>query len=75
MNVGREWRWMGKAWATYEVKKVKEEQVNIETDEVVAESFNIGTVPTVVLVHRGYELWRQIGDLTVDQLQLVLSEF
>ncbi len=69
------YEWLGEALADYEKKTVKYVQVNIETDKDVADSFNIGTVPTFVLVHRGYELWRQIGDITVDQLRLVLSEF
>lgn len=69
------YNWLEPAINEYEKRVVELIEVNIETDKAVADSYNIGTVPVFVLLHRGKELWRQIGDLTVDQLRLVLSEF
>ncbi len=67
--------WLGDALATYEANKVKYVQVNIEQEKELADSYNIGTVPTFVLMHHGHELWRKVSSLTIDELQLVLSEF
>lgn len=50
-------------------------KINIESDKAVADSYNIETAPAFVLQHRGKELWRQVGELTVDELRLVLEEF
>ena len=69
------YNWLEPAINEYEKRVVELIEVNIETDKAVADSYNIGTVPAFVLLHRGKELWRQIGELTVDQLRLVLSEF
>ena len=38
-------------------------------------SFNIETAPAFILLQRGHELWRQVGELTIDELKLVLEEF
>ena len=39
------------------------------------DSFNIETAPAFILLQRGHELWRQVGELTIDELKLVLEEF
>ena len=69
------YEWIREALETYEKRTVKYIQVNVEENEALAQSYNIGTVPTFVLMHHKYELWRKISDITVDELRLVLSEF
>lgn len=69
------YNWLEEAIKEYEKRKVKYIQVNVEKEKALAESYNVGTVPTFVLMHKGHELWRKVSDLTVDELQLVLSEF
>ena len=49
--------------------------LNIVEDKAVADSFNIETAPAFILLQRGHELWRQVGELTIDELKLVLEEF
>lgn len=48
--------------------------MNIVEDKTVADSFNIETAPAFILLQRGHELWRQVGELTIDELKLVLEE-
>lgn len=50
-------------------------KVNVETDSAVADSYHVGRAPVFLLLLRGKELWRQVGRLTVDELQEVLDEF
>lgn len=56
-------------------KKIIVIKVDIGTDKALADSHNIGSVPAFLLLLRGRELWRQVGELTVDELQEVLDEF
>ena len=49
--------------------------VNIEGDKAVADSYNIETVAAFLLLHKGHELWRQVGELTVEELKEVLEDF
>lgn len=69
------YEWLEPIINAYEKRVVELVKVNIESDKVVADSYNIETVPAFVLLHRGKELWRQIGELTVDEFRLVLEEF
>lgn len=56
-------------------KTIEVIKVNIGVDEALADSHNVGTAPTFLLLLRGKELWRQVGELTMDELQVVLDEF
>ena len=41
----------------------------------LADAHNIETVPAFLLLHKGHELWRQVGELTVEELKDVLDDF
>ncbi len=69
------YEWLEEAINEYEKRTVKYIKVNIETDKLLADSYNVESVPTFVLMHHKHELWRKISDITVDELRLVLSEF
>lgn len=69
------YEWLEPVISAYEKRVVELVKVNIESGKTVADSYNIETVPAFVLLHRGKELWRQIGELTVDEFRLVLEEF
>ena len=69
------YEWLQEALDTYEKRTVKYVQVNIEDNKMLADSYNVESVPTFILMHHNYELWRKISDITVDELRLVLSEF
>lgn len=56
-------------------KRIEVIKVNVETDQAVADSHRIGSAPAFLLLLRGRELWRQVGRLTMDELQEVLDEF
>ncbi|WP_455585486.1 thioredoxin family protein [Bacteroides sp.] len=69
------YEWLEPVIDAYEKKVVELIRVNIESDKSVADSYNIETVPAFVLLHKGHELWRQVGELTIDEFRLVLEEF
>ncbi len=69
------YEWIQEALDTYEKRTVKYVQVNIEENKMLADSYNVESVPTFILMHHKYELWRKISDITIDELRLVLSEF
>lgn len=50
-------------------------KINIGVDQALADSYNVRAAPAFLLLLRGKELWRQVGRLTVDELQTVLDEF
>lgn len=56
-------------------KRIEVIKVNIEFDKALAESYRVGAAPAFLLLLRGRELWRQVGKLTLDELQEVLDEF
>ena len=64
------YEWLEPVVRTYEKQVSEVIKVNI-----VADSFNIETAPAFILLQRGHELWRQVGELTIDELKLVLEEF
>lgn len=68
------YEWLEPVIRTYEKKYVDFIKVNIENDKAVADSYNIETAPAFILLHRGRELWRQVGELTVEELKVVLEE-
>lgn len=69
------YEWLEPAIRAYESRVVELVKVNIVNDKAVADSFNIETAPAFVLLHGKREMWRQIGELTVEDLKLVLEEF
>ena len=69
------YEWLDPVVETYEKQVSDVIKVNIVEDKAVAESFDIETAPAFILLHRGHELWRQVGELTVDELKDVLEEF
>lgn len=69
------YEWLDPVVQTYEKQVSDVIKVNIVEDKAVAESFDIETAPAFILLHRGHELWRQVGELTVDELKDVLDEF
>ena len=69
------YEWIGPVLRTYEQRVIELINVNIEGDKAVADSYNIETVPAFLLLHKGHELWRQVGELTVEELKEVLEHF
>lgn len=69
------YEWLDPVVKTYEKQVSDVIKVNIVEDKAVADSFDIETAPAFILLHRGHELWRQVGELTVDELKDVLEEF
>lgn len=69
------YEWLEPLVRTYEKQVSEVIKVNIVEDKAVADSFNIETAPAFILLQRGHELWRQVGELTIDELKLVLEEF
>lgn len=69
------YEWVGPILQTYRKKVVDLIKVNTEESQEIADLYNIGTVPAFILLHEGHELWRQMGELTVDELKEVLDDF
>ncbi len=69
------YEWLEPVIRTYESRVVHLVKVNIEGDKAVADSFNIDTAPAFILLHGKRELWRQVGELTVDEFKQVLEDF
>lgn len=69
------YEWLEPVVKTYEKQVSNVIKVNIVEDKAVADSFNIETAPAFILLHRGHELWRQVGELTMGELKDVLDEF
>lgn len=69
------YEWIGPILRMYEKRIIELIRVNIEEDKAVANSHNVGTVPTFLLLHKGHELWRQVGELTVEELKDMLEDF
>ena len=60
---------------TYEKRTVELIRVNAEENRTIADAHNVETVPAFLLLHKGHELWRQVGELTVGELKVVLDDF
>ena len=69
------YEWLEPVIREYEKRVVELVKVNIETDKAVADSYNVETVPAFILLHKGREMWRQVGELTVEEFKEVLDEF
>lgn len=69
------YEWIGPVLRTYEERLIELIRVNIEEDKGIADAYNIETVPAFLLLHRGHELWRQVGELTIEELKEVLNDF
>jgi len=50
-------------------------RVNAEENRAIADAHNVETVPAFILLHKSHELWRQVGELTVEELKEVLDDF
>ena len=44
-------------------------------NRAIADAHNVETVPAFLLLHKSHELWRQVGELTVEELKEVLDDF
>ena len=69
------YEWIGPILRTYEKRAVDLIKVNTEENQDIADLHNVETVPAFILLHGGHELWRQVGELTVDELKEVLDDF
>lgn len=69
------YEWIGPILRTNEKRFVELIRVNSEEEKAVADRYNIETVPAFLLLHNGHELWRQVGELTVEEFKDVLDEF
>ena len=69
------YEWVQPILRTYEKRTIELIKVNIEDNRSLAESHNIMTVPAFLLLHAEHELWRQVGELTVEELKDVLDDF
>lgn len=69
------YEWIGPVLRTYETRIIELIRINAEENRNIADSFNIENVPAFILLHKGHELWRQMGELTVEELKEVLDDF
>ncbi len=69
------YEWLEPVLREYEKRVVEVVRVNIEDDKTIAESMNVETVPAFVLLQSGKELWRQVGELTIEEFKEVLDDF
>lgn len=69
------YEWIGPVLRTYETRIIELIRINAEENRNIADSFNIENVPAFLLLHKGHELWRQMGELTVEELKDVLDDF
>lgn len=69
------YEWIGPVLHTYEKRPVEVIRVNVEEDKAIADAHNIDTAPAFLLLHKRNELWRQVGELTAEELKEVLDEF
>lgn len=69
------YEWIGPVLRTYERRIIELIRINAEENRSIADSFNIENVPAFILLHKGHELWRQMGELTVEELKDVLDDF
>lgn len=69
------YEWIDSVLRANEKRIVELIRVNIEEGKSVADSYNLRTVPSFLLLHGKHELWRQVGELTVEELKDVLDDF
>lgn len=69
------YEWIGPVLRTYERRIIELIRINAEENKNIADSYNIENVPAFLLLHKGHELWRQMGELTVEELKDVLDDF
>ena len=55
--------------------KVKIIKIDIDKNESVARSFNVQSVPTLMVFQKGDMKWRQSGLMTAVQLESVLQKY
>ena len=61
------YEWIGPVLRTYEKRTIELVRVNVGEDKDIADAF--------LLLHKRNELWRQVGELTVEELKDVLDDF
>ena len=66
------YEWIGPVLRTYEKRTVELIRVNAEENRAIAD---VETVPAFLLLHKSHELWRLVGELTVEELKEVLDDF
>mgnify|MGYP000656737887 CR=1 FL=1 len=54
--------------------KVKIVKVDVDKNGAAAAKFNVRGVPTLILFHKGQQLWRQSGVLQANQLESVIHQ-
>ena len=69
------YEWIGPVLRTYEKRTIELVRVNVGEDKAIADAHNIDTIPAFLLLHKRNELWRQVGELTVEELKDVLDDF
>lgn len=69
------YEWIEPVLRNYEKRVIEVVRVNIEDEKVLADSMNVETVPAFVLLQSGKELWRQVGELTIEEFKEVIDEF
>lgn len=69
------YKWIDPILRTYEKRVVELVRMNLEGNKTMAEWYNIRTAPAFLLLHGKHELWRQVGELTVNELKDMLDDF
>lgn len=69
------YEWLESILLAHEKRVIELFKVDIEENKALADSMNVKTVPAFVLLHNRRELWRQVGELTVDEFKDVLNDF
>lgn len=67
--------WVGPVLRSYEKRIVELIKVNIEENKLIADTYNIRHAPAFLLLHGEHELWRQVGELSVEELKEMLDDF
>jgi thioredoxin 1 len=55
--------------------KIRILKIDIDRSPVVSDTFNIQSVPTLMLIQKRNILWRQSGVMQVNQLEKIISQF
>lgn len=50
-------------------------QVDIDQEKPLADLYTIETIPTFILLHKGEQVWRQSGEMTLERLENEVRKF
>lgn len=50
-------------------------QVDIDQESALADFYTIESTPTFILLRKGEQLWRQSGELSLNELEKAVKEF